>query len=85
MKLVGADDLTKRIGPRLDKFHSVDTTGLYKGVVYWRKTFLYPGHFLFLSVFKLLGIAKGSRLKWVLIPTKKVIFGMKTMLFLCVA
>ena len=47
MKLVGADDLTKRIGPRLDKFHSVDTTGLYKGVVYWRKTFLYPGFFSF--------------------------------------
>ena len=43
MKALGVDDLTKRISPRLDKFHSVDPTGTQKGVTYWRKTLLYQG------------------------------------------
>jgi hypothetical protein len=43
MKMLGVDDLTKRISPRLDKFHSIDPTGNQKGVTYWRKTYLYQG------------------------------------------
>lgn len=43
MKIVGVDDLTKRLSPRLDKFHSIDPTGKQAGVTYWRKTYLYSG------------------------------------------
>jgi hypothetical protein len=50
MKIVGVDDLTKRLSPRLDKFHSIDPTGKQAGVTYWRKTYLYSGLLILLVV-----------------------------------
>ena len=44
MRLVGIDDLRKRLPPRLDKFHTNDTTTGYTGVTYWKKTYLYQDY-----------------------------------------
>jgi hypothetical protein len=41
MKSIGVDDLRKRIPPRTYMFHSVDTTGTYNGVTYWKQAVLY--------------------------------------------
>ncbi len=44
MKALGLDDLRKRLSPRLDKFHTNDTTMSYSGVTFWRKTTLYQDY-----------------------------------------
>jgi hypothetical protein len=44
MRLVGIDDLRKRLSPRLDKFHTNDTSTWNTGVTYWKKTYLYQDY-----------------------------------------
>ena len=41
MQLYAWTDLRNQISPRLDKFHSIDTTSSYVGVTFWQKPYLY--------------------------------------------
>ena len=44
MKIMGVNDLRRRIAPRLDKFHTSDSTLVYSGVTYWSKTSLFQDY-----------------------------------------